>query len=109
MLVEAGTRFRIDASGEVVLAQEPKPWIANADGITLRYHRGRPLGRLLATILPAQSDRSGTSGALPVKSVGERIEWVAEETGWLMLRGGHDRSELADNEGEFVVVVDSVE
>jgi hypothetical protein len=109
LLVQAGTRFRIDASGEVILAPEPKPWVAKADGITLRYHRGRPLGRLLATILPAQSDRSATTAALPVKSVGEHIDWIAEETGWLMLRVGDDPSEVADNEGEFVVVVDTVE
>jgi hypothetical protein len=46
---------------------------------------------------------------LPVKSVGEHIDWIAEETGWLMLRVGDDPSEVADNEGEFVVVVDTVE
>jgi thiaminase (transcriptional activator TenA) len=47
----------LDASGEVALAQQPKPWISQPQGITIRYFAGRPIGRLRGALLP--------EGALP--------------------------------------------
>ena len=47
-----GMQVQITPSGRTVLAKEPKPWISEPPGITIRYHRGRPLGQLLAVIVP---------------------------------------------------------
>lgn len=105
IFVPAGTRLSLQASGRVTLAQEPEPWISEASGVTIRYHRGRPLGILLATILPNQFAPSKT--ILPLKSVKVAPEavLVAEEAGWLMLKIGDSPAELADNTGNLVVQI----
>ncbi len=45
-----GQVYEIRASGKVLLQQKPNPWPAEANGITLDYHAGQPLGVLLGAI-----------------------------------------------------------
>ncbi len=48
--VEAGKRVKLTAEGQFTLADDPKPWISEPNGVTIRYHRGLPLGILLAVV-----------------------------------------------------------
>jgi hypothetical protein len=45
-----GEVYEIRATGKVLLQQKPDPWPAEANGITLAYHAGQPLGVLLGAI-----------------------------------------------------------
>jgi hypothetical protein len=50
VLVEAGKRYEMAASGRFQVDDQPRPWPCEAGGVTIRYHAGRPLGMLLASV-----------------------------------------------------------
>ena len=59
--VEDQTTYRIETTGRVTLADDPKPWVSEPDGITIRYAEGEPIGRLLGVVVgePNTPGRSG--------------------------------------------------
>jgi hypothetical protein len=97
--VEKGTKYVITAAGQFTLAQQPKPWISEAGGISFDYFGGRPLGLLLATIHPDGREM------LPEFAVGRRHEFVAPASGTLYFRLNNSWSRLADNTGQVTVDV----
>lgn len=107
LLVEAGKTYEISATGQFTVAQKPKPWLSEPQGISLRYHDGRPLGMLLACI--RQQPGSGEPGAsttmLDVLPIGSRAEITAPTSGTLYFRLNECWNELADNTGEVRVEV----
>ncbi|MEN1679356.1 MAG: hypothetical protein AAGJ46_07155 [Planctomycetota bacterium] len=94
VFVEQGVTYRYKAAGEFVIAREPDgaPWPCQADGVTLRYHGGRPLGRLLAMV-------DGEPGFSPPIELGADGQFVAPAAGTLYLRVNDSPAELAENEG----------
>lgn len=120
LLIPADAELAITAFGRTELAQHPKPWVSEPQGITVRYAGGRPIGRLLGGLLPEGatggldgeiSDESsagnrsdGTdSPRLNVFDVGEGTTFHAPFRGVLFLRVNDFGSELSDNSGEYEV------
>ncbi len=103
--VEAQQRYEITASGQFTLAQQPKPWVSTADGISFRYVNGIPAGRLLACVREEARSDNNPESMLGVVSVGSRGVFLAPETGTLYLRLNDSWSELADNTGTVTVSV----
>lgn len=103
--VASGQAIQIHASGRTIVGSEPKPWECEADGITLRYVRGQPLGKLLMAIAAPQPEEPQFSQALPVIPVGSKLEFKAEAAGQLMLRVNEYGAELDDNSGELTVTL----
>lgn len=103
--IPAGARIKIAADGECIIGREPKPWVTEPEGVTIRYHRGWPLGRLLATLLPTAASDAQTVEPLEVFGIGRSGEVTATEESWLLLRIADEASELADNSGGFEVTV----
>ena len=101
--VEKGTKYVITASGQFTLAQQPKPWISEAGGISFDYFDGRPLGLLLAAIHP------DGQVMLPEFAVGRQHEFVASASGTLYFRLNDSWSRLADNTGQVTVQVRRIE
>lgn len=99
-LLKAGQRYEITATGMFTLAQQPKPWISEADGISFRYFQGIPLGKLLAWVHNEEGDPQYT-----VLPIGSRGEITVPVTGTLYLRFNDSWSELADNTGSVSVSV----
>ncbi|MBT6155203.1 MAG: hypothetical protein HOK71_01240 [Planctomycetaceae bacterium] len=97
--VEKGTKYVITASGQFTLAQQPKPWISEAGGISFDYFGGRPLGLLLAAI------HSDGQEILPEFAVGRQHEFVAPASGTLYFRLNDSWSRLTDNTGQVNVGV----
>jgi len=95
--VEKGTQYVITASGQFTLAQQPKPWVSEANGISFDYFGGRPLGLLLAAIHPDGQEM------LPEFAVGRQYEFVAPASGTLYFRVNDSWSLLADNTGMVTV------
>ena len=96
--LEAGVRYKLTATGQYTLAGEPKPWISEPNGVTIRYHRGLPLGILLAVVRPEDSQQGPSPFFKPdVIGLGATIE--PEQTGTLYLRINDFAGELADNTG----------
>ena len=106
VLVEKGRRYELNATGQFTLADKPKPWVSEADGITFRYHNSRPLGQLLSTTRPLKKDENDDrEPMLDVKTLGNSSSFEATRSGTLYLRLNDHPGELADNRGTVTVEV----
>jgi hypothetical protein len=104
--VEKGKTYRIDATGKCILAQVPKPWESEPQGISIRYHDGQPLGRLLATIRkPSLDAKSPYTAMLQAIPVGRNLEFTPDVSGTLYFRVNDFWNELGDNQGTYAVQI----
>lgn len=103
--IEAGSAYEIHITGRYVLRPAPKKWESEPPGVTIHYHRGRPLGMVLGAILDEASPPQSLSPLLTGVPVGTGLEFTAKNSGILWLRVNEPASGLADNEGEFTVEV----
>ncbi|MEZ6072499.1 MAG: hypothetical protein R3C10_20110 [Pirellulales bacterium] len=108
--VEAGQPLRFEASGRYQIAATDQPWMCEPGGVTIRYYAGRPLGVLLAAVIPddladaaRQPPREGD--LLMPLVVGLGREWTPGRSGTLQLRVNDSAGELADNAGELKVKI----
>lgn len=105
-LLDAGKKYRITATGQFTLAQHPKPWVSEADGISFRFFRGVPLGKLLACVREEDGPTDhGDETMLKITSVGSDGTITAPVAGTLYLRLNDSWSELADNTGKVAVTI----
>lgn len=109
--LERGKTYCFTASGRFQLAEKPKIWYSEPNGITLRYYRGIPIGTLLATLIPDREERfsakEGTSGigfSAPQK-IGLGKVLTAEVSGELFFRINDFPAELSDNTGNITVKI----
>jgi hypothetical protein len=90
----------------VSLAREPKPWISEPPGISIRYASGRPIGRLLAGLQSETApDTEGHGSLRKVIDVGGGLTLMPPVSGTLYFRVNDFWSELGDNEGVYQVTV----
>lgn len=101
-----GMRIKLTPSGQVTLADQPKPWISEPAGVTIRYHRGRPLGQLLAVIVPNVPPDSDTMAPLDVQAIVKPTALAIKEHCWLLFRVNDYVGELGDNRGAYTVQID---
>lgn len=105
--VEAGRRYRLQSAGRFSLADEPRVWYCEAQGLSYRYVGHKPIGRLVACIRSEHAvERGEKSGMLDVLDVGPDATLVPEKSGTLYLRINDDWGELADNRGELRVRIE---
>jgi|GEM_PF-816649 len=116
--VAAGDVIEMVAEGRFSLADQPRPWWSEADGVTLRYYRGQPLGKLMALVLPEMTDRAVSRQtaeqspaehdlwenleAVPVGSEGQ-VKAVSD--GQLLLKVNDAPGALSDNRGTLQVTI----
>lgn len=104
--LEAGAAYQLTTDGDVTLALEPKPWISEPQGVSIRYSAGRPIGRLVAAILseaPPGPDGEGTLWR--VIDVGRGVELTPETSGTLYLRVNDDWNSLKYNAGAYALQI----
>jgi hypothetical protein len=113
--LERGKTYRLSASGRFQLADKPKIWQSEPNGITIRYYHGSPVGILLATLIPdlgehfdikneTPAETSGIGFTAPRK-VGLSDVWTTEVSGELFFRINDFPSELSDNNGNILVKI----
>lgn len=108
--VEAGRRYSIESSGQITLADAPKPWVSEADGISFQYVGGLPIGRLLGAVLAAEGDAPARAlSMLEEVPLGNRAEFVAPTSGTLYLSVNDDWGSLADNRGVLQVTIQNAD
>ncbi len=108
--LQAKQPYEITAVGQFTLAQQPKPWISEADGISYRYFRKIPLGKLLAWVRDEDGPAGGFNDAmLDVVPIGSHGEITSPVAGTLYLRLNDSWSELADNTGGVNISVRPIE
>jgi hypothetical protein len=106
-----GARYRIDATGRCTIgslagAPEKPPVLleTEADGISLRWYRGRPLGRLLVAQWVERPDDGGRPRFV-VLATGAAGEFTAAVDGVAYCKLNEPPGELADNDGRLAVVI----
>lgn len=102
--LEAGKTYELTARGQFQIGKSTKPWMSEANGITLRYYKGRPIGTLLAAVTD-EGESGGKSPLLEPIVVGTKAEITPEKDGVLYLRVNDSPAELADNAGSLTVIV----
>jgi hypothetical protein len=111
--LQAGKTYDLTASGRVVLAAKPKRWESEAEGVTIRYHHGMPLGKLIAAVRVEQDERDKlttdelalleVSPLLRPFEIGRTAKLKPQFTGTLYLKINDSEAELADNSGGLQV------
>jgi hypothetical protein len=104
ILLEAGKTYKLSATGRYQVANDPKPWISEPNGVSIRYIHGKPLGILLAAVRPEKSSKQVSTFLKPIV-VGLGTAITPAETGTLYLRINDSSGELSDNAGQADVVV----
>ncbi|MDR0703920.1 MAG: hypothetical protein LBF88_02930 [Planctomycetaceae bacterium] len=107
--LEQGKTYRFTASGRFQLAEKPKIWYSEPNGITLRYYHNIPIGTLLATIVPdnaehrtVKKETAGIGFSVP-KKIGYGEKWTTDVSGELFFRINDFPSELFDNNGSVTI------
>ncbi|MDA8743049.1 hypothetical protein N9N28_00320 [Rubripirellula amarantea] len=103
--LNTGMKIQLTASGEVTLDDDPKPWISHPQGVTIKYSSGRPLGQLIARIVPNRSDKNDYLPPLETIKVGNESTLIIEQPCWLLLRVNDGPEDLADNQGSYRVSI----
>lgn len=99
--LSADHEYSIAATGRYQVADQPKPWWCEPNGVTIRYHAGRPLGMLLGIVVA--DDREWPTAA----GIGSSGTLSPEKSGTLYLRINDSPAELADNAGTLTVTVEA--
>lgn len=101
-----GVRYQLSASGNCELARTSDgTWISEPPGVSIRYYRGRPLGRLLAVLRPDTNDMQAASPFLAPVDIGAQSVLTPEADATLYLRVNDSPAELHDNQGEYQVQI----
>ena len=102
--LEAGVTYTITAAGRYQVAETSEPWISEPSGVTIRYHRGRPLGMLLGKVR-LDEPAPGLALLTQPSPIGRQRVVKPENSGTLYLRINDSPAELFDNQGELRVTI----
>lgn len=102
--VEQGTAYTISASGRYQVGDRPKIWWCEPGGVTIHYHRGFPLGMLVAAV--RDDDNPFVDNASPLvtpQPIGLGGQFTFPRSGTLYLKINEAASGLSDNAGTLNV------
>ncbi len=97
-LMEAGQAYRVTAAGRYRIANDGSPWPCEPGGVTLEYHEGQPLGKLLGAWRTTANHRFSEPFA-----VGLAAKLKPPEDGVLYLRVNDSPARLSENRGKLSV------
>lgn len=100
--LEASKEYQINAIGQFTVAQKPKPWISEPQGVRIRYVNGQPLGQLQGMIL---SDSPLETIPFEVISIGREKKIIPKKSGTLFLKINDSYAERNDNSGSVQVTI----
>ena len=103
--METTHQYHIAASGRYQLGTQPKIWWSEPNGVTIRYHRGQPLGTVLGAIVDESNPQATDNGFLAAIPIGTGMELTPALSGTLYLRINDAPNELSDNQGAAVVQI----
>ncbi len=103
--LRAGKSYRLTARGRYQVGQAPKPWWCEPQGVTIEYHQGEPLGKLLAAV-DDESHPQPVSPLVQPVAVGRDHVLRCEHDGTLFLRINEAAGNLGDNRGWMSVKIE---
>ncbi len=101
--VAPGHVISVEATGRFQVGKTSKPWLCEADGVTLKYVNGQPLGKLIMAVAEPQTKEPEFSERLTTIPVGSRSTITIERAGQLLIRINDNGAGLDDNIGELQV------
>lgn len=101
--LKAGQRYALQAEGRFTVAREPKPWISEPQGVSIRYVDGRPLGQLVGCLRPSSPSDEATM--TQVLSIGRETTLKTAKNSTLYLRINDAWNALGDNAGDVQVTI----
>jgi hypothetical protein len=104
--LESAVKYQFTASGRYQVANQPKIWWSEPNGVSIRYYQGRPLGLLLAAIRPDQGNGDESTPLLQPIEIGQDAAVTPQWSGTLYLKINDSAAELGDNTGKIQVVVE---
>lgn len=108
--IVADNAYSMTAAGRVELAQDPKPWVSEPQGISIQYASGKPIGRLLVGVLPSATPSDGIiSQPFEVHDCGRGRLLRFETGGALFMFINDDPSDRQNNSGTYQVRVGQAE
>ncbi len=100
--ISAGGQFDLEAPAGVPGSTETSSqWISEANGVSIRYHKGQPVGRLLGAVYVEGKPHSMLQ-AIPL---GNSATFTASQSGTLYLRVNDRPDSLANNRGKLSVSI----
>lgn len=104
IVLEAGKTYQVRADGQFYVAQKPKPWMSEPQGVRIRYVNGQPLGQLQGMIL-----EKNPLEKIPFKTfaVGREKRIAPISSGTLFLRINDSYAEMSDNGGSISVTINA--
>ena len=105
LTLQKGQQVRVSAEGRFVIAVEEQTWEATANGVTIEYFRGQPMGMLVGAIVNPDMP----TAQLKILPVGAAKEWTAMDDGVLFLKINDHPARLEDNSGKLTVELQAVE
>jgi len=105
--LEAGSDYRLVASGRYQVAVTSDIWWCEPGGVTIHYHQGRPLGLLVGAVRDDSQPLTGLSPLTRPEAVGLSRQWIPEASGTLYLKINESAAGLADNQGHLTVRIEA--
>lgn len=101
--LRARRRYELTARGRYQIAHDTEPWPCEPDGVTIEYHNGQALGKLLGVLRPLGS-RSKIDFANPIP-LGSQAVIEPDAESILYLRVNESAASLSDNKGKLRVTL----
>jgi len=99
--VQSAQLLEVTASGEFSIASDPKPWVCYSDGVSLEYHRGQPVGKLMMTVLSPIEKEPDKTPPLTWIPIGSKAQVKAPQAGEMFFRINEANANLSDNAGSI--------
>ena len=106
LAVEAGKTYKITAAGRYQIAKAPQAWPCEPGGITIHYHRGKPLGMVLAAIGDVKLEKDQITLLANPTAAGTLAEITPMLAGTLYFSINEGAGGLEDNEGSVNVKIE---
>ena len=87
-----GVTINLQATGEVILDDVPKPWISKPPGVTIKYANGKPLGQVIARLVPLLDEKDEFVTPLETIAIGEESK-LGNRTAVLVVAASQRRSQ----------------
>ncbi len=103
--LQGGNSYQVGATGRFQIAAGPPEWVAEPGGVSIRYYKGVPLGKLLAAVVPDGIPQKKGETLLKPIPIGLSGVISPPESGTLFLKVNDSPAELFDNRGTITVEI----
>lgn len=105
IVVESGESIEVSAEGRIVVREfaDGKRWSSEPQGITVEYHRGKPLGCVIGVLASVEEEQP--TARWEAVRVGKQAVLTASAKSILLLKINEPSRGLADNRGTLSVAI----